>query len=405
VNTGTHGEAAWPSHLTELRPWRQSIRGGTIDDRRLSQVAVMLPPLIADREVWVPPSISAETEACVAEIAALDHSHGPHLEALNTLLLRTESVASSKIEHIDASVDDYARALHGVKSNASATSMAAATDALEALIRSVHGGAGLERRSILAAHRALMADDQYERGYAGRVRDVQNWIGGSDYSPRNALYVPPPPETVLDYLDDLIAFANRSDVSVLAQAAVVHAQFESIHPFTDGNGRIGRALINTVFRRRGMTRKLVVPLASALVARRDAYFDVLTAYREGRITPIIQAFSQAATIAARESRVTAARIAELPGNWAERVRPRRGSAAADLLNGLVANPIFTATDAVRSTGGSSSSVYAAISELQAAGVVRPLTNRTRDQVWGVADVLDELDDLGARIGVAASASG
>jgi Fic family protein len=365
----------------------------------------MLPPLIADREVWVPPSISAETEACVAEIAALDHSHGPHLEALNTLLLRTESVASSKIEHIDASVDDYARALHGVKSNASATSMAAATDALEALIRSVHGGAGLERRSILAAHRALMADDQYERGYAGRVRDVQNWIGGSDYSPRNALYVPPPPETVLDYLDDLIAFANRSDVSVLAQAAVVHAQFESIHPFTDGNGRIGRALINTVFRRRGMTRKLVVPLASALVARRDAYFDVLTAYREGRITPIIQAFSQAATIAARESRVTAARIAELPGNWAERVRPRRGSAAADLLNGLVANPIFTATDAVRSTGGSSSSVYAAISELQAAGVVRPLTNRTRDQVWGVADVLDELDDLGARIGVAASASG
>lgn len=393
---------AWPPHATEVRRWRQSVRGGTIDDRKLTKVAVMLPPLIADREVWVPPSISADIEGCVAEIAALDHSHGPHLEALNTLLLRTESVASSKIEHIDASVDDYARALHGVRSNASATSMAAATEALEALIRSVHDGANIGVPSILAAHRALMADDPHERAYAGRVRDVQNWIGGSDYSPRNALYVPPPPEIVQEYLDDLVAFANRSDVPVLAQAAVVHAQFESIHPFTDGNGRIGRALINTVFRRRGITHSVVVPLASALVARRDAYFDVLNAYREGRITPIIQGFSRAATIAARESRVTATRIAELPGGWEEQVGARRGSAAERLLAGLVSSPIFSAADGVRSAGGPASSVYAAISDLHAAGVIRPLTNRTRDQVWGAADVLDELEDLGMRIGAAAS---
>ena len=98
-----------------------------------------------------------------------------------------------------------------------------------------------------------MQDDPGEVRYAGRIRDMQNWIGGSDYSPRDALYVPPPPETVEGYLDDLIRFANRNDLPVLSQAAVAHAQFESVHPFTDGNGRIGRALINAILRRRGAT--------------------------------------------------------------------------------------------------------------------------------------------------------
>jgi Fic family protein len=392
---------AWPAHVPEVRPWHQRSRGGTAADRMLSEVVAMRPPLIGDRDVRLSPELTAAMEACVLEIAALDHSHGAELAALETLLLRTESVASSKIEHIDASVDDYARALHGIKSNASATSMAASTAALAALIRSVDEGADLETAMILMAHLALMVDDPQERAYAGRLRDMQNWIGGSDHSPRNAVYVPPPPETVDEYLADLVVFANRTDLPVLAQAAVLHAQFESVHPFTDGNGRIGRALINTVLRRRGATRRVVVPLASALVARRDDYFDVLGSYREGRIEPIIRSFTTASTIAARESRVTAARIAELQFAWQQKVGPRRGSAAARLLDGLISAPIFSATEAAEAAGGATSSVYAGIERLYDAGVIRPLTNRTRDQVWGAADLLDELDDLAARIAAAA----
>lgn len=183
--------------------------------------------------------------------------------------------------------DDYARALHGTRSNASATSMVASTKALADLIGSVNDAQSVELATILRAHAVLMADDPHERAYTGQVRDMQNWIGGSDHSPRDASFVPPPPRTLAVYLDDLVAFANRSDGSVLVQAAVAHAQFESIHPFTDGNGRIGRALINTILRRRGATRRVVVPLASAIVARRETYFDALGAYREGDAAPII----------------------------------------------------------------------------------------------------------------------
>lgn len=392
----------WLRHELETRPWRQRVRAGTREDRMLAEVTVWLPPRIAELRMPLVPELSSTIEAALREIAALDSGHGGNLVALGVMLLRTESVASSKIEHVEADVTDYARALHGVKSNPSAVSMAAATVALDQLIASVNGGAEVTLKAILRAHEALMSDDPGEAAYAGRVRDVQNWIGGSDYSPRNALYVPPPPETVDAYMDDLVAFANRTDLSVMVQAAIAHAQFESIHPFTDGNGRIGRALINTVFRRRGVTERVVVPLASALVARKDDYFDLLTDYREGDPAPIIAAFARASAIAARESRVTAARMEKFPEGWREAVgRVRAGSAAAKLLELLPQMPVFSADEAEAAVGGATSALYRGVDRLAGAGVLRPLTTRKRNQVWGVGDMLDELDDLSTRIGLVA----
>ena len=340
------------------------------------------------------------------EISRLDSAHGADLAALGTLLLRTESVASSKIEHVEAGIDDYARALHGVRANSSAVSMAAATTALDSMIDSVGDDRPIELSAITSAHGALMRDEPGEAVHSGRLRTVQNWIGGSDYSPRGALYVPPPPEVVPAYMKDLIAFANREDLPSLVQAAVAHAQFESIHPFTDGNGRIGRALINTVLRRRGATTRLVVPLASALVARRDRYFDVLNNYRSGDLTPLIATFAQSARVAAAESRVTADRIRDIPREWREIVGPiRQGSAAANILSLLPSNPILSAEDAMAIVHAPRSSVFAAINRLHDAGVLRPLTDRKRDQVWGASLVLDELEDLGVRVAHAIARGG
>lgn len=336
------------------------------------------------------------------EIAALDSGRGDYLGPLGILLLRTESVASSKIEYIEASIDDFARALHGGKANPSAVSMVAATEALDVMMADVERTRRIELSAITAAHRVLMRDERAEEGYAGRLRDMQNWIGGSDYSPRNALYVPPPPETVADYMDDLVQFANRDDLPALVQAGLVHAQFESIHPFTDGNGRIGRALINAIFRRRGATSRVVVPLASALVAHRERYFAALDAYRRGDPHPLIASFTDSSRVAAMESRVTADRLAGIPAKWREMVGGvRRGSAADKLLTLLPSQPILSAEDACAAIDSPSSSVYAAIDRFREAEVLRPLTDRKRHQVWGAGLVLDELDDLSVRIARAA----
>jgi len=393
-----HRTIDWQPHVSRRVPWSQDYRSGSREDRMLREVTVSLPPHIADADVVLVSDVVATMEEATREVVTLDHERGAELQALGAILLRTESVASSKIERVEASTADYARALHGNRSNVAATAMAAATTAISALITSVDGGKPLRLEAVLDAHRVLMLDDPTERVYAGRLRDVQNWIGGSDHSPRNALFVPPPPETVADSMSDLVAFANRDDMPVLAQAAIAHAQFESIHPFTDGNGRIGRAVINTVLRRRGTTSRVIVPIASALVAHRDRYFDLLDEYRTGHVQPLVLAFSTATRIAAAEARVTADRVVELPDRWRVVLGPvRTGSATDRLLNRLPDLAAFTAEDAHDDIGGPLSSTYTAIERLADAEIIRPLTDRKRNQVWGVAAMLDELDDLGARI--------
>jgi Fic family protein len=387
----------WPAHQVREVAWKQAYRSGPREDRMLTSVTVHLPPHITVVPLTLDGPTMASMEAAAREITALDREQRAELGALGATLLRTESVASSKIERIEASSADYARALHGNRSNRAATSMAAATTAIEALIASAND-ASIEIDGILSSHATLMRDDPAERTYAGRFRDVQNWIGGSDHSPRNAVYVPPPPDDVSNYMADLVTFCNRVDLPAMAQAALAHAQFESIHPFTDGNGRIGRALINAVLRRRGVTRHLIVPLASALVAHRDRYFDLLDEYRQGRASPIIVAFSDAAQISAAASRETALRLRELPQEWRDAIgRVRRGSATDRLLAWATQVAAFTAEEAHDSIGGPLSSVYTAIERMTAAGIVHPLTDRQRNQVWGVTAVLDELDELGARI--------
>lgn len=389
---------AWPASTSASRPWVQMIRAGTRADRTLSSIEVSLPPKIADLPVTVGGALGELMETALREIVSLDQGHGGDLESLGTMLLRTESVASSKIERVHADIDDYARALHGSKTNASARSMVAATRALGSMIDAVGRSGVIDMATIERAHHALMADDPDEQDQAGHIREVQNWIGGSDHSPRGALYVPPPPETVDAYMADLIAFVNRSDMPAVAQAAIAHAQFESIHPFTDGNGRVGRAMVNTILRRRGATSHVVVPIASSLVANRDRYFATLDAYRNGDPTPIVSAFARAATIAASESRASAARLARAPGELRQMVGPVRcGSATEKLIALLPSTPVLTADDAIDATGSAPSSVYASIERLTAAGVLRSLTDRKRDQVWGATVILDELEDLGQRI--------
>ena len=386
-------EVAVPLHEHREIPWRQTHRGGNIDDRRMRSVVVAIPPNIAEIDPEFPGGLLAECDAAVREVAGLDETRGEHLRPLATLLLRAESVASSKIEHEEASVEDFARALHGVKSNSSATSMVAAAGAMDRLL---HGD--IDATGITEAHERLMAGDPSEKAYAGRWRDMQNWIGGSNHSPRNALYVPPPPEHVAALMGDLVHFANRTDLPVIGQAAIAHAQFESIHPFTDGNGRIGRALAAAVLRQRGIARNVVVPIASALVARREHYFDTLTACRDGDAGPITRAFARSAIVAAQESSVTADRLAAMPEHWRERAgRPRAGSAPAVVLASLSTSPIFTAEDIEHRLQLPTASAYRAIDRLATTGVIRPLTDRTRNQIWGAADLLDELDDLGVRI--------
>lgn len=384
---------AWPKHEHHTVAWQATGRRGNREDRMLAEISVALPPHIAT--LSVPPTPPRELLRARSETEELERVAGGVLQPLAGFLIRMESVASSRIEQVEASTTAFARALGGLKENSSAVSMVSAGRAITALIGASETTIDLDE--ILHAHELLMRDDPEEHRYAGRVRDVQNWIGGSHFSPRNALYVPPPPELVPGYLTDLLDFANRDDVDPIAQAAIVHAQFESIHPFTDGNGRIGRALIGAVLRRRGVTPGPVLPIASALATDTDHYFRLLTAYRAGDAESIITDVALSVEVAAREARGTARSFARYAESWRQEAGVRTGSTADLLLDALVALPVFSAEQLAERSGLADRAVYRAIEQLEASRIIAEVTNRKRDRVYAVTDVLDEFEDLDDRI--------
>lgn len=174
---------------------------------------------------------------------------------------------------------------------------------------------------------------------AGRIRTEQNWIGGGA-TPKVAQFIPPPPEHVPDLLEDLVTFSNREDLSAVAQAAIAHVQFETIHPFADGNGRVGRCLVHVILRRRGLARRIVPPISVVLAANADRYIAGLTAFRSGDVTVWCGIFSEATQVAADRAVELGTKLLELKSEWLERAgSPRRGSTARRLVEGLSAHPV------------------------------------------------------------------
>lgn len=361
-------------------------------------IRVCIPPEIATRTFSLNSDLASRSESAVSAISALDNAHGETLESLDRLLIRAESIASSKIENLHATSEEYARALYGNNSNSSAVAMVAGTNALTALITSVSSDKRITESAIKSAHRALMKDVPREQESAGEYRLVQNWIDGSNHSPLDAIFVPPPPENVEYLMKDLFSFANRDDVPVLAQAAITHAQFETIHPFTDGNGRIGRSLVNAILRRKKITTRVVVPIASYLVANRQAYFNDLNRYRDGYLEEIITRFASAANTASVEAGRTATILSELPAMWRKKLGiVRSGGSTSKLLEIMISNPVFSAEELLGVIGKSPTSIYNAISKLEGVELLSPLSDRKRNRIWGVTDVLQELENLDRRI--------
>lgn len=386
----------WPAHSYETRPWVPRGRQGNRDDRKLAEYTAAVPPAIAELSYDPTGAVARTHDAALIEVARLEAGWGQYLAPVGDFLLRSESVASSRIEQIDAGWRAFGKAAAGGKATDAARSQLAAVEALGELVATARSrpiGLG----EILRAHALLMAPDPYA-DEPGALRSVQNWIGGSDFSPLGASFVPPPPDLVTALMEDLLVFAARDDLPVVAQAAIVHAQFESIHPFIDGNGRIGRAVLSAILRRRGLTRVVTVPIASVMLADTQTYFARLGDYRRGDVDALVAYVAGAAVHASAAAQESARQLAELPQRWRELARPRAGSADEALIDALLGTPVFGAETAQRLTGTIDTSTYRALGRLVEAGVLEVLSGGSRNRIWAASDVLAELDALTEAVG-------
>jgi Fic family protein len=387
-----------PAVEWEDRDWRWEDHGprpANRADRQFRHYRSAIPAPLAKVRITLEAGTALAIEAAATEVAHLDAVATFDLTALGGALLRSESVASSKIEHLAASHRDVAGTLIGASPYRGVAGLVARNvEAMSYAVGTTSSVPSLSVALILEIHRRLLSDDEHDREWIGKVREHQNWLGGSDDTPRGALFVPPRPELVSPLLDDLVRFADRDDLPILAQAAIVHAQFETIHPFVDGNGRTGRALVHVLMRRRATPRCAVVPVSTVLLADTDSYFDGLDHYRSGRLDDWIVHFARATTVAAQRGAALADDLRALRAEWHDDVHPRQGSAPELLLDALVQQPVVD-IDSARTTlpGTTDANIYKAIERLEAAGALEQISKGARNRVWAAPAVLALLEEF------------
>jgi Fic family protein len=368
--------------------------------RRACRYAAFIPDLLEETDFAVDARLAGLIADAERAVLQLNEVARPALAPLARLLLRTESIASSKVEGMQLGVRELARAEAraetGGKVGASAMEILSNIDAMELAIHEAARVKQFSVNEILAIHTRLMAGAaNFHIG--GQIRTGQNWIGGNDHNPCGADFVPPPPEHVNDLLDDLCAAMNDVSLSPLVSAALVHAQFETIHPFDDGNGRTGRALIHVILRRRGTAPAYVPPISVVLAGQREEYIGGLTRYREGDLDHWLEHFAVATGRAAQLATAYVRAVEDLMRDWRERLAagpaPRADAAAWAVIDVLPAHPVITAPVAAAATIRAKSAIHQAISELEEAGVLEPLSGSRRNRSWEAAGLLELLAAL------------
>lgn len=380
--------------------WPGNPAGQTRAERQPARFAAYIPDAIADHEPQLTGALSrllSDADAAVRELNRLDPARAHQIEALARQLLRQESLASSRIEGLHISHRRISEAGYDPRGTADqrARDVLANIEAMEQAIRVGSASEAITRQTILDLHHTLMAIAQPE--IAGLVRDRQNWLGGRYHTPVGAEFVPPPADEVVPLLDDLAGFMNRDDLPATLQAGLVHAQFETIHPFADGNGRVGRCPIHVIFRRRGLAPHHVPPISLLMASDVDGYVKALTAYRENSEADWTAYFAQTTIAASRAAEDFGERLAGLQAEWRASAGARRGSTAEKVIDALPAQPVIDVKKAARLAGTSEEAARQALNALEKRGVITQVTKRNWGRVWEAQGLWNLLDGFEKRL--------
>jgi Fic family protein len=396
--------------------WEDALWESTLDsgipkaERRSGRYQRYVPDFVDGVGLAVDGTVSRAVTTVERRIRAVNGPGAEGLAGVARFLLRSEAIASSRIEGIAPSAQQVALAelgqsetVRGVSEQAKlvANNMTIVHEATTKLVRADT----VTVEDIVELHRALLPDASRHHN----LREVQNWIGTSGWTPIGASYVPPDSDRVPGLMSDLVNYLNGAAHAPLIQAAVVHAQFETIHPFTDGNGRVGRALIHTVLARRGLTDRAVLPISLVLATLSDKYIAGLSSYRHAAPAGSSEAssatnawlatFVETAMVAVEQSEKLMLKIEDLRGLWGERLTahrttaglrptPRADSAVARLLAQLTEAPVVTATTLAKILGVSFPAASGALVELKQAGILTTTSIDRGATAYIAREVLD-----------------
>ena len=385
----------WPSIAYETYAWERDVDELAFipKSRRrkiLSTYDAALPASIATLPVEIPASLAHRLAEVEVSLVRFDQAQASCGWSLPSLLLRSESSSSSQIERLTSSVRNVALAELSDKAPANALLIAGNVAAMrEALGQD--GSISIE--SVCAIHDVLMRNTGETLG----LRDEQVWIGGSPYSPHGATFVPPHASRVRACLDDLVLFGEREDVSPIAKAAIFHAQFEAIHPFTDGNGRTGRTLLHRMLAVDEVLLHSMLPVSAGLLHDVDRYMAALDAYHDGAIEAIIECLADALELSVVIGSRMASSVNEVLDGWASKNADREGSASHRLPALLVEQPVVNVAYVAEHLGITDRAARNLVEAACGRGILEKMGNARRGAFYqspSLIAILEEASSLG-----------
>lgn len=368
-------ERLWRPGDSNAQLSRRDKRPGSFQAYVPDELGTSLPELGADAR--------DAAESALQTLSRADERIGSQGRFLSHLLIRSESISSSWIEgnRVTPKKLAIAEALqHGPRVALEVIANVRATE--QAIDVLSDRGRVITRTDIEDLQHTI------EPGLAHGLRREQNWVGGPGWSPLRAEFVPPPEDDVPRLVDDLAAFVTATDGNPIVRAAIAHAQFETIHPFVDGNGRTGRALIHTVLSRTDALRNVLIPISTVFAGDTTSYISGLTSYREvpPRIDDWIIGFAFAVERAAENAVRLSEQVELLDASIRSRLvrhradrginpaTPRSDALVLKVLSSLAEEPALTSARVSSRWDASAAAAHRALTELAEAGILA----RTKD---------------------------
>lgn len=369
-----------------------------IPGKRVSQgvysafVPAPLPPALE----WTPRLIGVLSEAdrLIGRLAG-EGGRLPNPHVLMRPFVRREAVLSSKIEGTQATLGELLAAEAGAVVDRSPEDLREVGNYVVAL---EHGIARLKKlplsvRLIRELHEKLMEGVRGQHATPGVFRKTQNWIGRPGSTPTTATFIPPPPGEVETCLAAWEKFVHESDLPPLVTIALAHYQFEAIHPFLDGNGRVGRLLITLFLIERKILPTPLLYLSAFFEASRRDYYDGLRGVSaQGAWEDWLEYFLQGIARMSEDALNRATRINDLLANWRNKLTGQSTNTPLRVIDLLAANPFLTTTGTASQLTLAFTTAQRAIERLEQNGIVQRISDAKRDRVYCARAILDILEE-------------
>ncbi len=351
-----------------------------------------LPPPL----VWTPRLVRmlSDADRLIGKLAG-EGGRLPNPHVLMRPFVRREAVLSSRIEGTQASLGELLAAEAGVAVDRSSVDLREVGNYVVAL---EHGMARLKKlplcvRLIRELHAKLMTGVRGHHATLGEFRKTQNWIGPPGCTPATASYIPPPPGEVGQCLAAWEKFLHHSELPPLVTIALAHYQFEAIHPFLDGNGRVGRLIISLFLIERRILPSPLLYLSAFFEASRRDYYDGLRGISErGAWADWMEYFLLGVARMSEDALSRAARINSKLAEWQESVGGESTKTPLRLVELIAANPFMTAAGSAEKLGIAFTTAQRAIERLERRGIVQQVGKAKRDRVYCAKALLDILEE-------------